>query len=192
MIVVDYQVLCDESDNLLDPGGIVANAIERAVDPNQASVTSGTLVDQDGISVKGEAFVVDWSGTEELIIFPALEPGEYRLAELVAVCKYTTEERAWDPESGKWGDQEIQQEETSIIPIPPDIFDESILSLSAGQIGFIGKIIAVHDVDDHENKCQRDSDPNHEIRALQRMIKKYEECPWKSQLRTRLSQLEED
>jgi hypothetical protein len=189
LIVVDCQVFCDKTVNLLDLGEVASAMFSGKKEA--FSVPGGILLDDDGHQVEGQEFIVDWSGTEKLIIFSDLHPGDYRLSQIMVTYDWKDEEMVYDEEEGHYVEKEVTRYSSSIIDIPPGHLEALSNTLTPMQSIYIGKLIIFDEKGDGDNQYQIDSDPNHEIEALKKLIGKFKDSQWVPCWRKRLAELEE-
>jgi hypothetical protein len=189
LIVVDCQVFRHKYGNLLDVGDVVSQMFSGKKEA--FSVPGGSLVDNDGHQVEGQEFVVDWSGTEKLIIFSDLHPGDYRLSQVMVTYDWKDEEMVYDEDEGHFVTEEVTRYSSSTIDIPPGLLDSLTTELTPGQSVYIGKLTIFDERGDGDNQYQIDNDPNHEIKALKKLIGKYKDSQWVPHWRKRLTELEE-
>jgi hypothetical protein len=182
-------VFRDKYSNLLDVGEVVSQMFSGKTEA--FAVPGGNLVDNGGHQVEGQAFVVDWSGTEKLIIFSDLHPGDYRLSQIMVTYDWKEEETVYDYDESYCVTKEVTHYSSSIIDIPPGLLEALTTELTPGQSIYIGKLTIFDERGDGDNEYQIDDDPNHEIKALEQLIGKYEDSQWVPHWRKRLAELEE-
>jgi hypothetical protein len=188
LIVVDCQVFRHRTGNLFDVGDVVSQMF--APRKKAHAMEGAFLVDNHKHVVEGQEFPIDWSGSEKLIIFTDLHPGDYRLAQIMVTYDWQDEESVYDEDEG-WVTENVTRYSSAIINIPPDAHEALAIELSPMQSIYIGKLTILDEGGDGDNEYEIDNDPNHEIKALKYLIKKYEDSHWVPCWRKRLAELED-
>lgn len=194
-VYLDCKVFYDppHDGNIFELGDYLADALFDAIKGLEEvnGIRGANLLSDDGQSIYGNSFGVDWSGSEELIIFGDLPPGNYRLSQIMATYRDKHEESHYDHEKGKWVDEEVWSYDSTTIDIPAGVLDELSFEIQAGEPRYVGLLIVIDERGARENNQYRiEFMPKYEKKACKRLIKKYKESPWVSRWQERLAELE--
>jgi hypothetical protein len=193
-----------------DPGVCkIGKLLSRAITgAPRAALTSGRAMDT--LKNKFEGFPLEYAreGSENLLIFPRLKPGVYRLSNILAQYKLDADERKCH--------YRVDDDELDTAPaylefdfiFEPKYAGDFTFTLDAGECAYLGKLSVVnedappYDRKRYESNVQIDCDKcwikdnytldranEHEVKAMEKLLSKYKVNPWRESWRSRLVEL---